>query len=101
MARYLKTAISAEAKAAEDARLRQVVEAALDEIARRGDVAVRERSIRFDQWDREDDRLSEAEIQGCLAQASAPRLGCALAAIAASVTAIGRLAPGAPARMRA
>src|ERR671918_71979 len=71
MARYLKTAISAEAKAAEDAKVRQVVEAALDDIEKRGDVAVREMSIRFDQWDREDYRLSEGEIRDCLAQVSA------------------------------
>src|SRR5919106_1006948 len=74
MARYLKTAISADAKAAEDARVRQVVEAALADIAERGDVAVREMSIRFDQWDREDYRLSEGEIRDCLAQVSAEDL---------------------------
>jgi sulfopropanediol 3-dehydrogenase len=74
MARHLKTAISAEAKAAEDARVRQVVEAALDDIARRGDAAVREMSIRFDQWERDDYRLSEAEIRECLAEVSAQDL---------------------------
>jgi len=71
MARYLKTAISAEARAAEDAKVRQVVEAALADIARRGDAAVREMSIRFDDRDREDYRLSEAEIRDCLDQVSA------------------------------
>jgi sulfopropanediol 3-dehydrogenase len=70
MARYLKTAISVEAKAAEDAKVRQVVEAALADIAERGDAAVREMSIRFDQWDREDYRLTEAEIRDCLAEVS-------------------------------
>ena len=71
MARYLKSAISEGARAAEDAKVRQVVEAALDDIAKRGDDAVREMSIRFDQWDREDYRLSEGEIRDCLAQVSA------------------------------
>jgi sulfopropanediol 3-dehydrogenase len=70
MARYLKTAISEGARAAEDAKVRQVVEAALDDIAKRGDAAVREMSLRFDQWDRDDYRLSEAEIRECLARVS-------------------------------
>jgi sulfopropanediol 3-dehydrogenase len=70
MARHLKTAISAEDRAAEDARVRQVVEAALDDIAKRGNAAVREMSLRFDQWDRDDYRLSESEIQACVAQVS-------------------------------
>jgi sulfopropanediol 3-dehydrogenase len=74
MARYLKTAISAQAKAAEDAKVRQVVEAALADIARRGDVAVREMSIKLDQWDREDYRLSPTEIEDCLSGVSAQDL---------------------------
>ena len=68
MARYLKAAISVEERAAEDAKVRQVVEATLADIERRGDAAVRELSIRFDDWDREDFRLSEAEIQDCIDQ---------------------------------
>jgi sulfopropanediol 3-dehydrogenase len=70
MARYLKTAISVEERAAEDARVRQVVEAALEDIARRGDAAVRAMSIRFDNWDREDFRLSETEIRDCVDEVS-------------------------------
>jgi sulfopropanediol 3-dehydrogenase len=70
MARYLKTAISVEERAAEDAKVRQVVEGALEDIARRGDAAVRAMSIRFDNWDRDDYRLSEAEIRDCLDQVS-------------------------------
>ena len=38
---------------------------------RRGDAAVRAMSIRIDNWDRKDYRLSEAEIRECLAQVSA------------------------------
>jgi sulfopropanediol 3-dehydrogenase len=71
MARYLKTAISADERAAEDMKVREVVEAALEDIAQRGDAAVREMSIKFDQWDRDDYRLSEAEIRDCLDQVSA------------------------------
>ncbi|MGH6905605.1 MAG: histidinol dehydrogenase, partial [Geminicoccaceae bacterium] len=74
MARYLKSAISAAAKAAEDARVREVVEAALADIAERGDVAVRAMSIRLDQWERDDFRLTDAEIRDCLDQVSAEDL---------------------------
>jgi sulfopropanediol 3-dehydrogenase len=74
MARYLKSAIAEDARAAEDAKVRQVVEAALDDIATRGDLAVREMSIRFDGWDRDDFRLTEAEIRDCVAQVNAQDL---------------------------
>ena len=68
MPRYLKTGIS-DAEAAEaDAKVRRVVEDALDDIARRGDAAVREMSIKFDRWEREDFRLSEGEIEACLTE---------------------------------
>jgi sulfopropanediol 3-dehydrogenase len=66
MARYLKTAISADARAIEDARVRDVVETALADIAERGDAAVRAMSTQLDGWEREDYRLSDAEIQDCL-----------------------------------
>jgi len=67
MPRFLKTGISGEERAAADDKVRAVVEAALDDIARRGDDAVREMSIKFDRWEREDFRLSEQEIEACLA----------------------------------
>ena len=66
MARYLKAGIS-DAEAAEaDEKVRCVVEDALNDIARRGDAAVREMSIKFDGWERDDFRLSEAEVEACL-----------------------------------
>jgi sulfopropanediol 3-dehydrogenase len=40
----------------------------LTNVARRGDAAVRELSIRFDNWDREDYRLTPSEIEDCLSQ---------------------------------
>jgi len=49
-----------------DRIVRDTVEAALADIDQRGDDAVREMSIRFDGLDREDYRLSEAEIQQCM-----------------------------------
>ncbi|WP_165250515.1 histidinol dehydrogenase [Paludisphaera soli] len=60
----------AEATAA-DAKVRETVERILDDVSRRGDAAVRELSVKFDGWDREDYRLSPAEIDACLAALSA------------------------------
>jgi sulfopropanediol 3-dehydrogenase len=74
MARYLKTAISADEREMEDARVRDVVETALADIALRGDAAVRAMSVRLDGWDREDYRLSAAEIEDCLDQVRAQDL---------------------------
>jgi sulfopropanediol 3-dehydrogenase len=67
MARWLKEAITAEARAQDDRKVRDTVEQLLAEIEKRGDAAVRELSARFDKWDRDDYRLSRAEIDGCIA----------------------------------
>jgi len=74
MARHLKTGRSSEAVAEEDARVRATVEGILADIAQRGDIAVRELSAKFDGWDREDFRLSDQEIEDCLAQLSKQNL---------------------------
>ncbi|MFC0205869.1 histidinol dehydrogenase [Novosphingobium soli] len=66
MARYLKRGTSAEARADADRKVRDIVETALADIEQRGDAAVREMSIRFDGWDREDYGLSQAEIDACV-----------------------------------
>ena len=66
MPRYLKTGISDVEAAEADEKVRRVVEDALDDIAKRGDAAVREMSLKFDRWERDDFRLSEAEIESCL-----------------------------------
>ncbi|SER68733.1 histidinol dehydrogenase [Sphingobium sp. YR768] len=66
MAQYLKRGATAEAKADADRKVRDSVEAALADIERRGDAAVREMSVKFDGWDREDYRLSQAEIDACV-----------------------------------
>jgi sulfopropanediol 3-dehydrogenase len=66
MAEWLKSAVTAEERARADRKVRDVVETALADIARRGDAAVREMSIRFDGWDREDYRLSQCEIDRCV-----------------------------------
>jgi sulfopropanediol 3-dehydrogenase len=54
------------AKADADRGVRDTVERALQDIENRGDAAVREMSIKFDNWDREDYRLSDAEIDECI-----------------------------------
>ena len=62
MAIWLKRGAAAEAKAEADRKVRDIVEAALADIEKRGDAAVRDMSIKFDNWDREDYRLSQSEI---------------------------------------
>jgi sulfopropanediol 3-dehydrogenase len=74
MPKWLKRSITAEVKAEADRQVRDMVETTLADIAARGDAAVRELSIRFDGWDREDYRLSAAEIQACIDQLSGQAL---------------------------
>lgn len=66
MAEYLKRGANADVKAAADRKVRDIVEAALADIEQRGDAAVREMSIRFDGWDRDDYRLSQSEIDAAV-----------------------------------
>ena len=66
MAIWLKRGASAEARAEGDRKVRDIVEATLADIERRGDAAVRDLSVRFDEWYREDYRLTPEEIQGCI-----------------------------------
>ncbi len=67
MVRYLKQGITAEQDAADIAKVRETVQAILADIEKRGDDAVREYSRKFDQWDPASFRLSDAEIQACVA----------------------------------
>jgi len=64
--RHLKTARSLEARAEDDAKTRAIVESGLKEIETKGDAAVREMSVKFDKYDRESYRLSEAEIEALI-----------------------------------
>ncbi|MDF2640357.1 MAG: hisD [Novosphingobium lindaniclasticum] len=66
MAIWLKSAVTAQVRADLDRQVRDTVEATLADIEARGDAAVRELSIKFDGWDREDYRLSQQEIDDCL-----------------------------------
>jgi sulfopropanediol 3-dehydrogenase len=70
MARYLKRGRDAALRAEDDSKVRATVEAILADIEKHGDAAVRELSIKFDQWDRGDFRLTDAEIEDCLSQLS-------------------------------
>jgi sulfopropanediol 3-dehydrogenase len=66
MAEWLKRGATAEVRAEADRKVRDVVEATLADIEKRGDAAVRELSVKFDGWDRDDYRLSQAEIDACI-----------------------------------
>ena len=68
MAEWLKRGSSAEVRADLDRKVRDVVEVTLADIETRGDAAIRELSIKFDGWDRDDYRLSDREIQDCMDQ---------------------------------
>jgi sulfopropanediol 3-dehydrogenase len=72
MAMFLKQGRNADQTALEDSKVRATVESILADIAERGDAAVRDLSIRFDGWEREDFRLTDKEIQECMAE----RLWC-------------------------
>ncbi|PZQ59823.1 MAG: histidinol dehydrogenase [Sphingomonas taxi] len=56
------------ARAEHNRAVRDTVEGILADIEARGDDAVRDLSIRFDQWDRDSYRLTDAEIQACIDQ---------------------------------
>jgi sulfopropanediol 3-dehydrogenase len=70
MAKHLKRSRDAAQRAEDDSKVRATVEGILADIEKRGDDAVRELSATFDQWDRKDYRLTDAEIKDCVAQLS-------------------------------
>jgi len=74
MATYLKRGATTEAKAETNRQVRDIVENVLADIERRGDAAVRDLSVKFDQWDRDSYRLTAAEIQACIDQLSSQDL---------------------------
>ena len=67
---WLKRSSSVEERAEANRQVREVVEAILADIEKRGDAAVRDLSRKFDNWDRPDFRLDQAEIDACMAQLS-------------------------------
>ncbi|MDE2007680.1 MAG: histidinol dehydrogenase, partial [Rhodospirillales bacterium] len=67
MIRVLKSGLSDAEKFAADRAVRETVERMLDDIAARGDAAVREYSAKLDHWDPPAFRLSQAEIDALIA----------------------------------
>lgn len=66
MAVWLKTAVDVEVRLEAARQVRETVEGILADIEKRGDEAVRELSVKFDKWDREDYRLTDSEIDQCI-----------------------------------
>ena len=67
---YLKSGKPETERAADDAKVREIVETTLADITARGDTAVRELSVKFDRYDPPSFRLSEAEIEAAIAKVS-------------------------------
>src|ERR1700685_3502659 len=70
----LKHGRSAEAASEDAVKVRQTVVGILDDVAARGDAAVREMSKKFDDWSPESFRLSPEEIASCVAVLSPGQL---------------------------
>ncbi|ASG22993.1 histidinol dehydrogenase [Nitrospirillum viridazoti] len=74
MAQWLKRGADAAVVAETERKVRDAVEGILADIQARGDAAVRELSVKFDAWDRDSYRLTDAEIQACIDSLSAQDL---------------------------
>ena len=68
MATYIKRGIEAGEIAQADAKVRATVEGILSDIETRGDPAIRELSRKFDNWDPQTFRLSDAEIEAAISK---------------------------------
>lgn len=66
----LKTGKSTEERQQANQQIRETVEQILADIEKRGNKAIRELSIKFDRYDRQDYRLTSAEIDRCIKQLS-------------------------------
>ncbi|MFD1789629.1 histidinol dehydrogenase [Sphingomonas floccifaciens] len=66
--RHLKRGLAQDARVEQNRTVRDTVEGILADIEACGDAAVRELSVKFDRWDRDSYRLTDAEIQGCIDQ---------------------------------
>jgi len=65
---YLKKGRAPEQNSADAEKVRQIVASILADIESRGETALREISEKFDKWNPPAFRLSDREIEGCLAQ---------------------------------
>src|SRR5258706_40101 len=70
MPRHIKTAALAGQQEETDAKVRSVVEAIIADVQKRGDIAVRDLSERFDKWSPPSFRLSDHEIRALVAKGS-------------------------------
>ena len=68
MARWLKRGKDITERAEADRQVRATVETILADVEKRGDDAVRDLSRKFDGWDRDDFRLTRAEVDAAMAQ---------------------------------
>lgn len=74
MIQQLKKGQSAQAKASNQAQVRATVEGILADIEQRGDAAVREYSEKFDNWSPQNMRLTQEQIDACIASLPAQTL---------------------------
>lgn len=70
MAEWLKRGKPEAEKAEDDAKVRGIVEATLNDIAARGDAAVRDLSVKFDGYSPEAFRLTQGQIDALIAELS-------------------------------
>jgi sulfopropanediol 3-dehydrogenase len=70
MARHLKEGRTPEQATADANKVRDIVTGILEDIAKRGEAALREISEKFDKWNPPTFRLSERDIEDCLSQLS-------------------------------
>lgn len=68
MPKVLKAGRPAELRAADHKAVRDTVAGIIEAVEERGDAAVRDYSTRFDKWSPESYRLTEREIEACLAE---------------------------------
>ncbi len=68
--KYLKTSKPSDERSEEDTRVRSVVEAALSDIENRGDAAIQELSIKFDNFSTSNYRLSLEQINELISEVS-------------------------------
>ncbi|MBO9648121.1 MAG: histidinol dehydrogenase [Variovorax sp.] len=74
MIQVIKSGQTAQAKAGNQAQVRATVEGILADIEQRGDAAVRDYSQKFDQWAPTSFRLTQAQIEECIASLPAQTL---------------------------
>src|ERR1044071_1707741 len=68
MPRWLKRGMDASASKAADAQVRSTVEGILAQVDEKKDLAIRELSKKFDNWEPKDFRLTPAEVERAIAQ---------------------------------